>query len=617
MTYEAQAKESGKTAVQIIELHMARCVRSYGVAPCTAAIGTTGTDRCYNTSATCQDRANFLSDPFIYRFASQRIDDLQSPGEPPTFPTLLSVKTAPTILTPGKGLGVRSSVTVTVQDHPWTDVGCDPYRTLRSYDPQAQGTFWGRWLNRNRFYENRRLDVLTGFINDDGSFDLANFKRRSYIITKISGPSAAGIVTIEAKDPLKLADGEKAKWPKASLAILNATINELATSVVVDDPDLDLTYWWNAGQRYIRCEEEIMLATGASGIGTASVTLTVTRGSMPAWYDFSQNVAAPHDADASVQPCWLWDQAMVYDIVYFLLNDVAQIDPAYLPLTEWEDEIDAGFQYLEFSTLLTEPVEVKALLTEITELGVLLWWHEREQKVLMKGLRFQQLIGPQINDDVSIIKESVSVTEDDKSLTTQVWIYFDVTWPLANPEQLRTYRNVDIRANLDRETADEYGRPAIRAITTRWLPRSQAGVAVEIGSTLLRQYQDVRKAIAFAMDPKDDAYWVGDTVGIATRYVQDAAGLPAAKNYLITQAEEVVGDSGMILRYVATELFSFVRVGVITHPSNPGGPVDPNPAPPDYSLASASEKNKWAFICYDTPPSGPQFLDGSQAYQII
>lgn len=617
MTYEAQAQESGKTAVQIIELHMERCVNSYGVAPCTAAIGTTGSDRCYNTSATCQDRPNLSTTPFIYRFASQRIDDLQAPGEPPTFPTLLSVKTAPTILTPGKGLGVRASVSVTIQDHPWTDVGCDPYRLLRSYDPLAQGTFWGRWLNRNRFYENRRIDILTGFINGDGTYDPANFKRRSYIITKISGPNAAGMVTIDARDPLKLADGEKAKWPKASQAILDATINKLVTTVVVDDPELDLTYWWNAGQRYLRCEEEIMRATAASGIGTATVTLTVVRGSMPAWYDFSQNVAEPHDADASVQPCWLWDQAMVYDIVYFLLNDVAQIPTAYLPLSEWQDEIDAGFQYLEFSTLLTEPMAVKDLLTEITELGVLIWWHEREQKVLMKGLRFQQLIGPQINDDVSIVKESVGITEDEKNLTTQVWIYFDVTWPLANPEQLRTYRNVDIRANLDRETADEYGRPAIRAITTRWLPRSQAGVAVEIGSTLLRQYQDVRKALAFAMDPKDDAYWVGDTVGIATRYVQDAAGLPAAKNYLITQAEEIVGDSGMLIRYVATELFSFVRVGVITHPSDPGGPVDPNPAPPDYSLATANDKNRWTFICYNTPPSGPQFLDGSQAYQII
>lgn len=647
MSYEAQAKESGKTAVQIIELHMQRCSRSYGGAPCVAAIGVTGTDRCFNTTATCQDRDNLALVPFVYRFASQRIDDFYVTGvisailteaddplltegddeliledaveavaEAPVYPTLLNVKTAPTILTPGKGLGVRSSLSVTIQDHPWTDVGCDPYRKLRAYNPDDQGTFWGRWLKRNSYYQNRRIDVLTGFMNGDGSYDEANFKRRSYIINKISGPSANGQVTIEAKDPLKLADGEKAKWPVAATATLTANINELVTSVQIVDTNLDLVDWWAAGQRYVRVEEEIMLATAESGIGTATVTLTVTRGSMPPFYQSSLNVAYPHDAGASVQPCWLFDNEKVYDIVYFLLNSVAGIDAVFLPLAEWTDEIENGFSYLTFSRLLTEPVSVKLMLEEISKLSVLMWWHERDQEVKLKGLRFRQLIGPQINDDNSIIAESVGVTEDSNALITQSWIFFDINSPFAQPDLLRNYRNVDVRANLDRETEEEYQRKAIREMRTWWLTRADAGTAVEIGTTTLRQYQDVRKVISWAMDPKDDAYWVGDTVGISTRYIQDASGLPDLGNYLITQAEEVVGDRGMILRYVATQLFAFVRTGVITHPNGAGG--DPIPAPPDYSAASDAEKNQWAYICYNTPPepNGPLFLDGTRAYQI-
>lgn len=617
MSYVTEANEFGKTAVQIVELHMSRCTRTYGVAPCVATIGITGSDRCFNTTATCQDRPNLNLTDYVYRFSSQRIDDIQQVGDPPTIPTLLSVKTAPTILTPGKGLGVRSSLSVQIQDHPWTDVDCDPYRTQRSYDPDSQGTYWGRWLKRNRFYENRRIDVLTGFINNDGSYDIANFKKRTYFISKISGPDANGIVTIEAKDALKLADGEKAKWPKASLAKLSVAVNELTTSFVIADPDLDVSYWWNSGQRYLRCEEEIVRATAIAGVNTTTPTLTVVRGSMPAWYDASQNVAMPHDIDASLQPCWLWQNAPVYDIVYFLLNTVAGIDSSYLPLAEWTAEITNGFSYLNFSALLIDPVSVKDLLVEITQLSVLIFWNEREQKVKMKGLRFTQLIGPQINDDVSIVADSVASTEDVAELNTEVWIYYDLSWPLANMQLLQSYRNVDIRVNLDRESAEEYQRKSIKQIKTRWLPRSQLGVAVEVGSTLLRQYQDVRKVITFTMDPKDDIYWVGDTVGISTFYVQDEYGRPDIRNYLITQAEEMVGDQGMLIKYVATELYSFVRTGLITHPSNPGGPVDPTPAPSDYSLASNSEKNTWAFICYNNPPSDPKFLDGTKAYQIV
>jgi hypothetical protein len=617
MSYADLASQSGKTAVQIVELYLDRCTRSYGVAPCTAAIGTTGTQKCFNTASTCQDRANYLTATKAYRFATNHIPGIQQPGDGPTFPTLLSLSTAPTVLTPGKGLGVRSSLSVNIADHPWTDAGIDPYVGTRGYDADAKGSFWGKFLKRNKFYENRRIDVLTGFLNEDGTYDAANFKRRTYIITKISGPGPKGAVTIEAKDPLRLADGEKAKWPKASLAKLTSDINSSVTSVAITDPELSITDWWNLGQRYIRCEDEIMRATAISGISTTTPTLTVDRGSMPAWYDFSLNVAYAHDADASLQPCHLFDDAPVYDIVYFLLNSVAGIDSAYLPLATWTSNIeDEGFQYLRFNALLVEPVDVKKLLTEISELTVLIWWDERESVVQLKGLRFQTLIGDQINDRNSIIGDSIGVTEDTAALMTQNWLYFDINWPLANMDLLRSYRVVDVRANLDKESPDEYARAAIRQTKTRWLNRADAGVAVEVGFTMLKQYQDVRKAVTWMMDPKDDAWWVGDTVGLATKYVQDQYGDPEPKNLLITQVSEKFSNGGLKLEYVGMELYNFLRVGVISHPDNSGS--DPTPAPADYSAATQVEKDHWAYICYDDRGDGnPGFLDSTGPYQLI
>ena len=41
MTYEASAQAFGKQAVQIVELWMPRCTRTYGVSPCTAEKGVT------------------------------------------------------------------------------------------------------------------------------------------------------------------------------------------------------------------------------------------------------------------------------------------------------------------------------------------------------------------------------------------------------------------------------------------------------------------------------------------------------------------------------------------------------------------------------------------------
>lgn len=602
MAYADQAAKMGKTPVQFIELIMPRCTRTYGSAPCTASLGVTGTDRCYNTQATCQDTANFLSSDVTYRFSTVRLDGVQQAGDPPTFPTLQTVKTNPTILTPGKGLGVRSSVSVSIVDHPWTDVACDPYRTQRAFVADNRGTFWGKWVSRNKYYQNRVMRVHTGFLTDAGTYDAANFVVREYVITKISGPGTNGQVTIEGKDPLKWADQEKAQWPPASRATLTSNITSGGTSIAITDPDQQITSWWNAGQRYIRCEDEIMLATAIAGSATTTPTLTVTRSSMPAWYDFSLNIQVAHNAAATVQPCWVWQDAMVYDIVYFLLNTVAGMPAGYLPLTEWQAEIDAGFGHLNFSTLLTEPHSVKDLLTELTQHSTMIFWHERDQEVKLKGLRFYQQLGDDINDSTAIIAGSVSVSEDPEGLITQHWLFYDVSWPLGNPAQLKTYRTLDVRADLEQESADRYGKPAIKRVVSRWMNRGDAGTANNIGETMLRQYREVRKVITWSMDPKDDNFWVGDVVGLSTKYVQDSSGADALLNVLITQVEEVFSDNGMALRYVGLEQFSFLRTGNIG-PNTLG----------TYSAESFTNRRKYAFI----GPNTGLFSDGTQPYQII
>ena len=444
------------------------------------------------------------------------------------------------------------------------------------------------------------MDILTGFLEEDGSFNIANFQRRTYLITKMSGPSQSGTVTIEAKDPLKLADNDKVKFPTASKCTLNANINDIVTTIVVQDPDNQLTAWYASGQRHLKIDEEIVRASSHS-YAAPLATLTVVRANMPAFYDFSKNLAAPHDAGATVQFCHLFENTRIDDLVYYLLDDVVGLDPAFLPLSEWQANIDNGFQGWLFSTLLTEPVGVKDLLTEITEHGILIWWDEREQKVQVKGLRFTALLNPTINDDTAIVGDSIDVDEDPKSLATQFWCYLDLSWPLADTKLLKSYRVINVAADLEQESPEAYGRQAIREIRSRWLYRASVGVAAEIGTIQIRQNSEIRKILTWEMDPKDDDYWVGDVVGISTKYVQAFDGTPDARNYLITQAEEVFTPAGFKLRYVAVEQFNLNRVGLIT----------PN-SMPDYLLASDAQRARYAFI----GPNTGNFPDNTQPYQI-
>ena len=181
MTYEDQKGKYGKTPVFYIEIQADYCSNTYGLGPCTAAGPAAG--KCFNTFPTCQDEPNYdatnnpTADPDlytkrVYRFSSQRIPGLTQPGDLQCHPTIVKVSTTPTKLTPGSGLGMRSTLKVVISDHPWIDVDTDPYVLDRSYDPDLLGSYWGRWIARNKFFEGRVISVFSGYLDDNGDPDM-------------------------------------------------------------------------------------------------------------------------------------------------------------------------------------------------------------------------------------------------------------------------------------------------------------------------------------------------------------------------------------------------------------------------------------------------------------
>lgn len=54
---------SNQQRITIIELVQGFCTRTYGSAPCTAALGVTGNHKCSNTEVTCQDAVHYDGDP--------------------------------------------------------------------------------------------------------------------------------------------------------------------------------------------------------------------------------------------------------------------------------------------------------------------------------------------------------------------------------------------------------------------------------------------------------------------------------------------------------------------------------------------------------------------------
>ena len=68
MTYADEAAKAGGEPIRIVELSLDYCGNTYGVAPCEAAIGVTGTTKCYHGFQTCQDQENFAKTQKVLRF---------------------------------------------------------------------------------------------------------------------------------------------------------------------------------------------------------------------------------------------------------------------------------------------------------------------------------------------------------------------------------------------------------------------------------------------------------------------------------------------------------------------------------------------------------------------
>ena len=195
MSYDSEKARLGREPFVIVTIVADYCSLTAGSSPCTAT--QTGDDKCFNTRATCNDTANFTKTTKEYNFCQPRSS---LPRGVNMFPVIAgTVQKAATSTTGGSGLGKREVVKIKLNDFPHHDRDVDPYWSERTYDPMTRGTFWGKWLKRNPYYEGRTVQVKYGYIGE--TFSLSDFETQEYDIIDIDGVKNKS-VTITAKDIL-------------------------------------------------------------------------------------------------------------------------------------------------------------------------------------------------------------------------------------------------------------------------------------------------------------------------------------------------------------------------------------------------------------------------------
>lgn len=536
----------GREPVQVVEIMQPICANTYGSAPCTASGSADA--KCYNTRATCQDTANFALDatPLSLFFVKGTVGDQGISGANSRYliPALASVSTTPTKINlaaqnqDAKGLGTRALCTIRIKDFQHSDKLVDPYVSGRSWNPLAKGrgTFWTRWLVRNRYRRNIQINVYEGYSGQT----LAAMRKRTYFLTEISGLNSGGEVTIKAKDVLHRLEERNAQAPVASPGELYQEITADATKI--DVAGALVSEYDSSGT--IRIGDEIMTYNSVVQRGERIRFRGITRGT-------DNTVAQAHDAKEAVQQCLRFDKVRPENAVRDLIRDSAGVASAWIPFSDWQDELGDFLPFHTVSALITEPTPVAQLVSELQEqCGFYLWWDERDQEVKMRALTGLGTVPDTITDSANILPGSFRLDEMPRERLSRVVVHYGMTDFVESPTSIKAYANTYVLANLEVEADELYGESATKTVYARWLTKDL--FARSMAKRTLSRYLDTPEQVTFRMDAKDRGYWTGDFVRISHYLDRDEFGVRRVRDWLIISADEVV--PGEVVEYVAQDV---------------------------------------------------------------
>lgn len=507
--------------LEFVEIDLPRCGRTYGVAPCMAAIGETGEFKCYNSPATCQDPANYLpADPLTVRFSAP---SESLPLDVDSISNIKSVKTRAQEIKPAESLGTRESVTVSFQNHPHNDFGYDPYLSERPFNPYNQGTHWGKFIARWPNLQGKPLRTIHGRVGQS----LEEMEVRHYFIESHSGPDIKGNFSITAKDAIKFLDGNKAQAPLPSNGRLLNDITETATTLTLDPAGIGSEY---STSGIASIGDEIVSFTRSGDV----ITLT-GRG-------LRGTEQEAHEAEEVFQEALVFDSESPSDIIHHLIfgTDIqgrryTDTPLGYADLEKWQQEV-RDFYGLLLSAEIVRPTPVKDLVSElIQQVGLEFYTDVIEQKLILRVLR-ARTTAVTVTDD-NTVAGTLQFSVDEEKRVNAVFTYYGMRNPMEKLDDDGNYRSIVAKYDDDPVMALEGLPLSIKSVRSRWIPNTSRPAAEVINNAMIDRYGDTPAVCSFQL-PVTYPVRLGSQIAIGSRLFEDAQGSPLPpRSAIVTRAE--------------------------------------------------------------------------------
>lgn len=582
---------SARRTVKVVEIESDYCSRTFGTAPCMAALGAKVPNKCFNTFGTCAYTQAYNKTTIVQKFIQA---SFPTKGEN-FMPALQSVsdgyeQEVNIAGYAGKvgALGQRANISVIFDDFPSRDTITDKYWQDRmsgagqadgvGYDPIDRGSFWRKWKARNPNYAGRPIRIIDATINENGTvtYNLT----RHYVMDEIIGPDSSGRVTIKAKDALSLADDKKALAPVGHNGKLSSDIDEVQTSATMVPSGVGAEY---PASGYATIGSEIVRYTRSGDV------LTLQRAQRG-------TVASKHSVDDTVQPAYDVWKVRADVVMRDLFVNYGNINPSYIDTAQWAAEFNKWGSSLLLSATICKPTSVAQLIGEICQLGITVWWDEVARKIRIKLNHPPEEVPVEWSDRGNIIEVTTEDNDNERATRIEVWTkQIDPTKELGKENFQRGW----IKVGVAEESPNMFGLPRTHTIYNRWLNHGADSVVKVVSGRLLNRYRRAPVSYNVTVDMKDDVE-LTDVISLNTYIVTDETGLITPK---LTQVYYRKDDPSGTRVKVKLQGFQFdQRYGKITENSRP-----------TYTLSTPAQREKGTYIV------GPSltFSDGTGPYQII
>lgn len=381
-------------------------------------------------------------------------------------PTIDAIAFTPQRISLGDNLGQRATLRITFRDH--------KHRfAAESFDA---GTFWGKWRAR---YGNKLRGRALRIYRGTADQDLADMEIRYYVIDFVNGPLADASYVIEAKDPLKWADDDRAQAPAISNGVLGGSLNTSVTSLTLSPSGIGDSEYPASGYVCLGGKE-------VCSFTRVSDTLTIVRARL-------NTSAVAHDAGERVQLVLQYDGDDVADVIYDLLVNYANVPAEYIDLPTWQTETSNYMGGILYAANITEPTAVRKLINELIQQAVIcIYWDDRFGQIRLKVIREISTVTNTFTDE-HFIEGSFKVSEQPDKRLSQVWCFYTQRDPTDTGGNEENFKNVLADVDLAREY--EYGGSMIRKMLCRWIQTESA--ATRYTSVQLSRFRDPPRAYSF------------------------------------------------------------------------------------------------------------------------